>query len=280
VTGGQTARVDALIGVDIGGSGVKAAVVDVGSGRLLTERLREPTPTPATPEAVCEVVASLVDRVGASAPAEARGAQGAPVGCTIPSVVTDGVVRTAANIDDGWIGVRAAEHLGQLVGRPVTVLNDADAAGIAEVRFGAGRDAEGTVVVLTLGTGIGSALFRDGVLVPNTEFGHAQLHGDSAERWAAASVRKAEGLSWSAWAVRLSEYLEHLVLLVRPRLVVLGGGVSRRSEKFLPLLDVDPAVEVVPASLANAAGIVGAAMASAEADGRIDVAGFAPDGPP
>jgi polyphosphate glucokinase len=269
-----------VIGVDIGGSGVKAAVVDVAAGVLITERLRESTPRPATPDAVCDVVGALVERVGAGAPAGAGDMSRSPVGCTIPSVVTDGVVRTAANIDDGWIGARAAARLGELLDRPVTVLNDADAAGIAEVRFGAARGVDGTVVVLTLGTGIGSALFRDGVLVPNTEFGHAQLHGDSAERWAAASVRKAQELSWAEWAGRLSEYLDHLVLLVRPRRIVLGGGVSRRAEKFLPLLEVDPDVEVVPAALANAAGIVGAAMAAAEAVGRIDVPGFTVDGSP
>lgn len=263
---GDERRRQAVVGVDIGGSGVKAAAVDVHTGDLLTDRERLPTPQPATPAAVGDVVAQLVASVG-------KGVEPlAPVGCTVPSVVTDGVVRTAANIDDAWVGDRSAERFAAQLGRQVTVLNDADAAGLAEVRFGAARDVRGTVLLLTLGTGIGSALFHDGVLVPNTELGHLELHGRSAERYAAASVRQRKQLSWKDWSGRLDEYLDHVVLMVRPVLIVLGGGVSRHSEKFVPRLTVD--VPVVPAELGNAAGVVGAALAAAELAGRIDVPGF------
>lgn len=256
-----------VIGVDIGGSGVKAAVVDTSTGRLLTERIRQATPQPATPDAVGLVVAGLVAQLAT----EVHGSS--PVGCTVPSVVRNGVVLTAANIDPGWIGDHTAERLGRLLSRPVTVLNDADAAGVAEVRFGAARDVAGTVLVLTLGTGIGSALFRDGVLVPNTELGHAEFHGAAAEKYAAASVRKAQGLSWTEWARRLSALLRHYSLLVAPDLIVLGGGVSRRADSFMPKLEVE--VPVAVAGLGNAAGVVGAAMLAAEQGGAPQATGAA-----
>lgn len=241
----------AVFGVDIGGSGVKGAPVDPTSGRLLAERERYETPQPATPDAVGRVVADLLldfSWTGA-------------VGVTVPGVVHHGVVRTAANIDPAWIGCDFARLLADQHGVAAAVLNDADAAGIAEMRHGAGRGRGGTVVLATLGTGIGTAVFVDGVLVPNTEFGHVQLHGDAAERYAAARVRKTEGLSWSEWAARLDEYLHELGMLLWPDLIVLGGGISRRSEKWLDELTVD--IEVVPAELQNNAGIVGAAMAAA-----------------
>lgn len=254
-------RWQSVVGVDIGGTGVKAAAVDVSAGQLVTDRQRLDTPHPATPASVTGVVTELVSAVATGVDPDA------PVGCTLPSVITGGVVRTAANIDEGWLGDRAADRFSDALGRQVLVLNDADAAGLAEVRFGAGKDVLGTVLVLTLGTGIGSALFHDGSLVPNTELGHLEFHGRSAERYAAASVRERKKLSWKEWAGRLDEYLRHVELLLRPDLFVLGGGVSKRPEKFVPRLHVE--APVVPAALGNAAGIVGAALAAAELSGRV-----------
>ncbi|MEM9034168.1 MAG: ROK family protein [Actinomycetota bacterium] len=243
----------AVFGVDIGGSGVKGAPVDPDTGRLLAERERFETPQPATPEAVARVVADLLLEFSWKG----------PVGVTVPAVVQRGVVRTAANIDPSWIGCDFAGLLAEDHGIEATVLNDADAAGVAEMRHGAGRDRRGTVVLATLGTGIGTAVFVDGVLVPNTELGHLQMHGDAAERYAAARVRKAEDLSWGEWAERLDEYVHELGKLLWPDLVILGGGVSRRAEKWLDKLTAD--IEVVPAELQNNAGIVGAAMAAVAA---------------
>jgi polyphosphate glucokinase len=240
----------AVVGIDIGGSGVKGAPVDMATGTLTADRIRVPTPLPATPEAVAEVVAEVVDRLGVDG----------PIGVTLPSVVSGGVVRTAANIDKGWIGVDAIDLFGTATGRHVAVLNDADAAGIAEVTFGAGAGHSGVVMMLTLGTGIGSALFAGGVLVPNTELGHLHLHHGDAELWAADSVRDKENLSWDEWAGRLEQYLQLVQRLFWPDLIILGGGVSRKADKFLPQISVD--TEVVPAALQNEAGIVGAAMAA------------------
>ena len=241
----------AVFGVDVGGSGVKGAPVDPVSGKLLADRERFETPQPATPEAVGRVISDLLLEFSWKG----------PVGVTVPAVVQHGVVRTAANIDDSWIGCRFVDQLRDEHGIEATVLNDADAAGIAELRHGAGRDRDGVVFLATLGTGIGSALFNRGELVPNTEFGHFELHGGEAEDYAAASVRKAEGLSWSKWAARVDEYLRVIELLLRPDLIVLGGGVSRRAEKWIEHITVE--TEVVPAELQNNAGIVGAAMAAA-----------------
>jgi polyphosphate glucokinase len=239
-----------VVGIDIGGSGVKGAAVDLASGALSTDRIRIPTPVPATPDAVADVVAQLLDRLGVDG----------PIGVTLPSVIMDGVVRTAANIDKGWIGVDAVDLFGTATDRPVAVLNDADAAGVAEVKFGAGAGRSGVVMMVTLGTGIGSALFADGVLVPNTELGHLHLHHGDAELWAADSVREKENLSWDEWAKRLEQYLQLVQRLFWPDLIILGGGVSRKADKFLPQITVD--TEVVPATLQNEAGIVGAAMAA------------------
>lgn len=250
-----------VVGVDIGGTGVKAAAVDVSTGELVTDRQRLDTPHPATPASVTGVVTQLVSSVSSGVDPDA------PVGCTLPSVITGGVVRTAANIDKGWIGDRAADRFSAVLGRQVLVLNDADAAGLAEVRFGAGKDVSGTVLVLTLGTGIGSALFHDGSLVPNTELGHLEFHGKSAERYAAASVRERKKLSWKQWARRLDEYLQHVELILRPDLFVLGGGVSKKPDRFISRLHLE--TPVVPAALGNAAGIVGAALAAAELSGRV-----------
>jgi len=239
-----------VLGIDVGGSGIKGAPVDPAEGRLMLARHKVLTPRPATPEAVAASVAAL------AAQFETRGA----VGVAVPAVVKGGVAHTAANIDSAWIGCDIGALLQGALGRPVLVLNDADAAGLAEMRFGAGRGRPGTVVMLTLGTGIGSAVFVDGVLVPNTEFGHMDIRGKGAERRAAAQVRKAEGLSWAAWATRLSEVLVAIERLLWPDLYILGGGVSRKHEKFVPLLECR--TPVVPAALGNDAGIVGAALAA------------------
>ena len=246
------------IGVDVGGSGVKCGAVDVATGQLVGERRRVATPQPSTPAAVVAVIAKLVERIGREA-----GAPEAPVGVGVPSVVIGGVTKTAANIDPAWTGFDAGRALAAAIGRPVIVLNDADAAGIAEMRFGAGRAIVGTVFVLTLGTGLGSALFNDGVLVPNTELGHMEIRGRDAERRSAAVARIRRGLSWKAWAGDLDEHLHAIDRLFWPNMVILGGGVSKNADRFLPYLTVRP--PVVPAELRNDAGIVGAAMAAADA---------------
>jgi len=237
-----------FVGVDIGGTGVKGGLVDVVAGKLVGERIRVPTPQPATPEAVAGVVNEVLGQLEGEAPA----------GITLPAVVRGTTVETASNIDEAWIGIDAVALFRAATGRAVTVVNDADAAGIAEVRFGAGRDRPGVIVVITLGTGIGSALFVDGLIVPNTELGHLHLHHGDAEDWAAASVRENDALSWKEWGSRLDRYLQLVERLLWPQLIILGGGVSKKSGKFLPLLNLR--TEVVPAELENDAGIVGAAM--------------------
>lgn len=239
------------MGIDIGGSGIKGAPVDLSIGELAEERIRIDTPQPSTPSAVAGVVAEIVDSFSY---------QG-PVGCTVPSVVKHGVVATAANIDDGWIDLDGRELLERTLRTPVTLLNDADAAGIAELAYGAAKDVPGLVCLLTFGTGIGSALFADGTLVPNTEFGHLEFRGGEAEDYASARVRKDENLSWEDWGVRVGEYLRHLERVISPDLFILGGGVSRRLERFELYLDCS--TPIVPAQLRNSAGIVGAALAAA-----------------
>ncbi|MFG1750301.1 polyphosphate--glucose phosphotransferase [Streptosporangium sandarakinum] len=241
------------LGIDIGGSGIKGAPVDVATGRLTRDRLRVPTPVPAAPEAVAEVVARITGHFGWAG----------PVGITFPGVVVDGVTMSAANVDRSWIGVDARALFAKATGLSVTVLNDADAAGVAEVTHGAAREAAGVVLMLTFGTGIGSALFADGRLVPNTELGHLELHGKEAERRASDHAREAHDLSWDRWAERVEEYLRHVEMLFSPALIVIGGGVSKKSEKFLPKVRLR--TPVVPAALLNEAGIVGAAMAAAKA---------------
>ncbi len=241
---------DAVLGIDIGGTGIKVAPVDVTSGRLTAERVKVATPHPATPEAIEAVIRQVVSDLGWRGPA----------GVTFPGVITDGVVRTAANVDKSWIGVSAKDLLGSATGLPVTVLNDADAAGLAEMRFGAGTGQGGTVLMLTLGTGIGSALFFNGTLVPNTEFGHIELDGQDAERRASERAREEGDLSWGKWADHLDSYIEKMEELLSPQLIIIGGGVSRKADKFLPRLSAVRA-RVVPAMLHNDAGIVGAAMA-------------------
>ncbi|HET6173276.1 MAG TPA: ROK family protein [Gaiellales bacterium] len=246
-----------MIGIDVGGTGIKAAVVDTTTGELTTPRVRVETPQPATPKAMIKATAGLV----ADLPRQLSAGMG------FPAVVLDGVVKTAANIDSSWIETPAGPRFSEALGRPLVIGNDADAAGLAEMRFGAGRGESGTVLMLTLGTGIGSALFRDGLLVPNTEFGHLQLRGKDAERRAAASVRVSKNLSWHAWSKRLAEYVDAIDALLWPDLVIIGGGISKESDKFIH--DLPSRVKCVPAVLQNQAGIVGAATLAAEARQRI-----------
>jgi polyphosphate glucokinase len=238
-----------LIGVDIGGSGIKAGVVDSRRGVLVGDRVRVPTPLPATPE---NVVAATAELVATLAPNQG------PVGIGVPGPIVGGRVLMAANLDESWVGAPAAELFTAAIGRPCVVINDADAAGVAEIRFGAGRRVMGVVLLLTLGTGIGSALFVDGVLVPNLELGHIEIRGKDAERRASASARERRSQSWAEWAPFLDEYLDRVDRLIWPDLIILGGGISRRADRFLPLLSVRP--PVVAATLRNEAGIVGAAV--------------------
>ncbi|MEU6621780.1 polyphosphate--glucose phosphotransferase [Streptomyces litmocidini] len=245
-----------VFGVDIGGSGIKGAPVDLGRGALAEERHKVLTPQPATPDGVAGCVAEVVTHFGWTG----------PVGVTFPGVVTGSTVRTAANVDKSWIGVDAGTLISdRLGGLPVTVLNDADAAGVAEMTFGAGRGRKGTVILLTLGTGIGSAVFVDGRLVPNTELGHLELKGHDAETRASTRAKEDEGLTWEHWATkRLRKYLAHVEMLFSPELFIIGGGVSRKADKFLPLIEGVRA-KIVPAELQNDAGIVGAGMAAGTA---------------
>lgn len=241
-----------ILGVDIGGSGIKGAIVDTEAGIFLTDRYRLPTPRPSAPEAVGDVVAQVV----------AHFKWKGPVGCTFPAVVKHGVVHTAANVDKSWIDTDGEELFHRKTDLPVRLLNDADAAGMAEMKFGAGKNHAGIVFILTLGTGIGSAVFVNGVLMPNTELGHLELRGKVAEERASDRIRKEKDLDWEKWAKRLNEYLQRLEFLFSPDLFILGGGVSSRHQKFLPMLHVE--AEIVPARLLNDAGIIGAAMAAEE----------------
>lgn len=238
-----------VFGLDVGGSGIKGAPVDTKTGELLAERVRIKTPRPATPAAI---VATAVEVVRAS------GWEG-PVGCGFPAVVKDGVVRTAANIDKAAIGFEAQTRLEEELGVPVRVINDADAAGLAEARWGAGRDADGVVLMLTLGTGIGTSLFVGGRLVPNMELGHIEIRGEDAEHRASDSARKRDDLSWKEYARRLDEFLHRIEDLLWPDLIVIGGGISKKSEKFFPHLTAR--TKIVRAEMQNNAGIAGAALA-------------------
>jgi len=241
----------AVLGVDIGGSAIKAAVVDVDTGRLRAARTEIATPRPSTPDRVGAVLADIASQVDWSG----------PIGVTFPAVIKRGIARSAANVDPSWLGADVDAILSAATGQDVTVLNDADAAGLAEVRFGAARDVPGVVIVLTFGTGIGSAVFIDGALVPNTELGHLELDGHDAESRAAASIKAREMLSYPDWAKRVNAYLSHVQALFSPDLFVLGGGISSDADQWVPLLEL--ATEVRPAQLHNDAGIVGAAMAVA-----------------
>lgn len=235
-------------GVDIGGSGVKGAPVDLTTGELAADRLRIPTPSPSSPRNVVDAVREVVQGH------EWNG----PLGVTVPGVVIRGTVLTAANIDSGWVGFEAEAAISDSLGLPVTVVNDADAAGIAEVEYGDHDAHDGVVLVLTFGTGIGSALVHNGVLVPNTEFGHLEFHGMAAEEYAAGRLVKRDKMDIDWWATRVNEFLQHMELILSPTRIVFGGGISKRFEEFSSLIETR--AEVVPARLRNNAGIVGAAM--------------------
>ena len=243
---------DSAYGIDIGGSGIKGAIVDTQTGELRTQRVRVVTPKPSTPDNVAEVVLDLVTR------AKWTG----KVGVTFPAVIKNGVARSAANVDASWIGTDVDAVFSKATGLDVTVLNDADAAGLAEVRFGAARDVTGVVILLTFGTGIGSGIFIDGTLVPNSELGHLELDGHDAESRAAASVKDKSKMSYKQWAKRVQAYMAHVERLFSPDLFIVGGGVSKDADKWVPLLDLQTPIR--PAELLNNAGIVGAAMAAAE----------------
>lgn len=243
------------LGIDVGGSGIKGAPVDVAAGEFAADRVRIETPAVSTPENVVEVIARIAETFAGQTGTH-------PIGVTVPGVVTRGVVRSAANIDKSWIDADAAGLLRARIGRDVTVLNDGDAAGVAEMHFGAGKGVSGTVVMATLGTGIGTAVFVDGKLVPNTEFGHLELDGHDAESRAANSAREREELSWGQWARRLQRYFTHLEDLLWPDLIIVGGGVSKKAHKFIPKLDLR--TQIIPAVLQNDAGIIGAAWQAVE----------------
>jgi len=246
------------IGVDFGATGIKGAVADLEKGAVVGTRHRISTPRPSTPERVAETIAAVVEAVDGETPC--RGG----IGCAVPAVVIDGVVTTAANIDPEWIGAEGRVLVSAATGRDALLLNDADAAGLAEMRYGAGRGRSGTTVVLTLGTGIGSAVFTGDRLVPNTELGHLEMWGTSAEDHASARGREDLGLDWEEWVLtRVNPYLAYLEALLWPDLIIISGGISQRPERFLPHL-VSRA-ETVSALLMNNAGIIGAALAAAEA---------------
>ncbi len=237
-----------VLGIDVGGSGIKAAPVDLWTGKMLTERHRIPTPEGAKPDDVIEVIAEIIEHFGWKG----------PVGIGFPAAIRDGVPLTAANIHKDWIGTHIPTLLHEHCNVHSSVLNDADAAGLAEMTFGAGKDRKGNVIVVTVGTGIGTALFNNGHLFPNTELGHIEIKGTEAEKYASDAVRKDKDLDWHEWAVRFNEYLQKMESLFWPRTIILGGGVSKKAEKFLQFLDVK--AEIVPAQLKNEAGIIGAAV--------------------
>ncbi len=248
------AKKTTAFGIDIGGSGIKGAPVDLATGEFAADRVRIPTPQPSTPDAVASVLADLVSSYNLP--------KDAPVGVTFPAIVKRGVAYSAANVDDSWIGTDVAAVVREATGRKALVANDADAAGYAEVAYGAAKGVQGLVMVITLGTGIGSAMIYDGVLVPNAELGHLEIDGFDAETRASSGVREREGWSFEEWAPRLQRYFSHVEFLFSPDLFVVGGGVSKKHKEFLPLLDLK--TPIVPAKLRNAAGIVGAAALAAK----------------
>lgn len=242
------------LGIDIGGTGIKGAPVNVETGELLAERLRIETPHPALPNSVADVVEQI------AAHFQYKG----PAGVTFPAVVKKGVIYTAANVDESWIGTNAGDLFSQHTGGPVSVVNDADAAGIAEMRFGAGKDRQGVVIMVTLGTGIGSAVFLDGKLLPNTEFGHLQIRGKDAEKRASEKVREDKNLSWKKWSKSVGEFLDKMERLFSPDLFIIGGGISKKADKFFPYLTTKTEVIIVPAQMRNDAGIIGAAYLASQ----------------
>jgi polyphosphate glucokinase len=251
----EPARSTPVLGIDIGGSGIKGAPVDLATGEFTTKRLRITTPQKSTPKNVAAVVGEIVDNFS-------KIIGDGPIGVTIPAVVTHGKTRSAANIDKSWIDADAEKVFEEQLGRDILLVNDADAAGIAEVHYGAAQGHPGLVILTTLGTGIGTAVVYRGVLIPNSELGHIEVDGHDAEKRAAASVKEKEGLSYKEWIPRLQKYYERLEALMWPDMIVIGGGVSKNSDKFIPKLKLNAAV--VPAKLLNTAGIVGAAWLAAD----------------
>ncbi|MFV0428752.1 MAG: polyphosphate--glucose phosphotransferase [Arachnia sp.] len=245
-----------ILGIDVGGSGIKGAPVDLDAGEFAADRLRIPTPATSTPTAVAGVIKEIIDHFS-----DAIG--DSPIGLAIPAPVLHGFVPFIANLDESWHGIDAEKILREELGRDITLVNDADAAGLAEAHFGAAKDNPGLVLMTTLGTGIGSAIIYRGVLVPNAELGHLELEGYDAEKRAASSVKDREGLSYKKWAKRLQRYYSHVEMLFSPDLFVVGGGVSKNSDDFLPLLKLR--TPIVPAMLRNKAGIIGAALAARDA---------------
>ena len=244
---------DHAIGIDIGGTGIKGAVVDLGTGELVSERLKVKTPEGGRPKDMLKATEELVDQIDA----QLSGSEKLPLGVCFPAIVKRGYTLSAANISDEWIGLQAEDLFEQALGREIHFINDADAAGFAEVRYGAAAGVDGLVILTTLGTGIGSALIYDGVLVPNTELGHLEIDGHDAETKAAYAAMERESLSWEKWAKRLQRYYSFVEFLFTPDLFIVGGGVSKHSEEFLPLLDLK--TKIVPAVHRNNAGILGAA---------------------
>jgi polyphosphate glucokinase len=255
-----------LLGLDVGGSSIKAGLVDVGRGATVTPLQVIPTPAPSTPDAVLGICAHLDRQLGAHG----------PVGLAFPSVIQRGVARTAANVDKSWLGCAGGERLGALIGRPVEFINDADAAGIAEMTAGAGRGVQGVVMLLTFGTGIGSALFIDGELVPNTELGHMEFHGVDAEQIASARERTAERLDYASWCARVNDYLGRLHALFWPDLFIIGGSISEDFEQYRTLLKSP--TEIRRAAYGAQAGVVGAAFAALRAQRRAAAAAARPPG--
>lgn len=251
-----------MLGIDVGGSGIKGAPVDLDKGEWAEERLRIPTPKKSTPENVAAVVKEIIEHFSKSLPDDA------PVGLAIPAPVVHGTVAFIANLDKSWAGLDADKFFTEQLGRRVTLVNDADAAGLAEVHFGAAKGHQGLVIMTTLGTGIGSALFYRGVLVPNAELGHLEIDGYNAESRAASSAKDREELSYKKWAQRLQRYYSHVEMLFSPDLFVVGGGVSREADKFLPRLELK--TEIVPAAMRNRSGIIGAALAARDAQENPD----------
>jgi polyphosphate glucokinase len=249
-----------ILGIDVGGSGIKGAVLETKKGELITERYRISTPKPATPNAVTETIEAIINKFDW---------QG-PVGCGFPAAVKNEIVKTASNIDDSWIGVNASARIEKKTGCPTHLVNDVDAAGFAEAEFGAGKDHYGTIFMAAFGTGIGTAVFHNQQLVPNTELGHIPMHGMAAEDYAANSIREKEDLSWEEWGGRVNEYLQLIEALFWPDLIIIGGGVSKELNEFKPYIDIES--EVLPAKSRNHAGIIGAALAvhSTQKKGALD----------
>ncbi len=241
-----------ILGIDIGGTGIKVAPVDIIQGKILEDPRKEATPRPATPESVVSVLKKMVKSVHWEG----------PVGCGFPGIVKNGIIYSAANLDNGWMEFSLKNALEKQISSPASVINDADAAGLAEMRHGVGRkwnhSGGGVVLFFTLGTGIGSAVFNNGQLVPNTEFGHMEMRGKDAEKWAATVIREKENLSWKDWGARVNEFLQRMEHLFSPDVIIIGGGISEDPQKFFPYLHVK--AELLAAKMANEAGIIGAAM--------------------